>query len=104
MNAGAATAVYCRGVTKEFGTGDAKVRALRGINLDILYGQMTLLVGPSGCGKTTLISIMAGLLDPTAGDVSLLGRDLRSLRGSGLVRFRAENIGLCFSSTICCRR
>ncbi|MFM7862712.1 MAG: ABC transporter ATP-binding protein, partial [Planctomycetaceae bacterium] len=77
-------------------TGDAKVRALRGINLDILYGQMTLLVGPSGCGKTTLISIMAGLLAPTAGDVSLLGRDLRSLQGSRLVRFRAENIGFVF--------
>jgi len=57
---------------------------------------MTLLVGPSGCGKTTLISIMAGLLDPTAGEVSLLGCDLRSLSGSRLVQFRAENIGFVF--------
>ncbi|MFN9827328.1 MAG: ABC transporter ATP-binding protein [Planctomyces sp.] len=92
----AETAVYCRGVTKEFGTGEAKVRALRGIDVDIPYGRMTLLVGPSGCGKTTLISIMAGLLDPTAGEVSLLGCDLRSLSGSRLVQFRAENIGFVF--------
>ena len=96
MNSAASIAVRCRGVTKEFGTGEAQVRALQGIDVDILYGQMTLLVGPSGCGKTTLISIMAGLLDPTAGEVSLLGHDRRSLHGSRLVRFRAENIGFVF--------
>jgi putative ABC transport system ATP-binding protein len=89
-------AVHCCGVTKEFGTGEAKVRALRGVDIDIQYGEMTLLVGPSGCGKTTLISIMAGLLDPTAGEVFLLGQDRRNLRGSKLVRFRAENIGFVF--------
>lgn len=89
-------AVHCRGVTKEFGTGDAKVQALRGVDLDIQYGEMTLLVGPSGCGKTTLISIMAGLLDPTEGEVFLLGQDRRNLRGSKLVRFRADNIGFVF--------
>lgn len=96
MNLPVSLAVRCRGVTKEFGTGEAKVQALRGIDVDILYGQMTLLVGPSGCGKTTLISIIAGLLDPTAGEVLLLGHDRRSLHGSRLVRFRAENIGFVF--------
>ncbi len=89
-------AVVCRGVTKEFGTGDTKVQALRGIDLDVPTGEMTLLVGPSGCGKTTLISIMAGLLDPTAGEVSLLGQDRRDLRGNRLVKFRADNIGFVF--------
>ena len=96
MNSPAGVAVLCRGVTKEFGTGEAKVQALRGIDVDILYGQMTLLVGPSGCGKTTLISIIAGLLDPTAGEVSLLGQNRRTLSGSRLVRFRAENVGFVF--------
>ena len=96
MNSPAGIAVLCRGVTKEFGTGEAKVQALRGIDVDILYGQMTLLVGPSGCGKTTLISIIAGLLDPTAGEVSLLGQNRRNLSGSRLVRFRAENVGFVF--------
>ncbi|MDX1946463.1 MAG: ABC transporter ATP-binding protein [Pirellulaceae bacterium] len=89
-------AVVCRGVTKEFGTGDAKVRALTGVDVEIPTGEMTLLVGPSGCGKTTLISIMAGLLDPTAGEVVLLGRNRRELRGGKLVNFRGKNIGFVF--------
>jgi putative ABC transport system ATP-binding protein len=89
-------AVVCRGVTKEFGDGDSKVLALRGVDLDVYPGQMTLLVGPSGCGKTTLISIIAGLLDPTDGRLEVLGRDLRELRGTRLVEFRGGQIGFVF--------
>ena len=96
MSAANQAAVVCRQVTKEFGTGDTKVRALSGIDLEIPYGEMTLLVGPSGCGKTTLISIMAGLLDPTEGQVVLLGRDRRELTGRRLVQFRGEKIGFVF--------
>src|SRR5262249_40282686 len=86
-------AVVCRQVTKEFGDGDSRVLALRGVDLDVYAGQMTLLVGPSGCGKTTLISIIAGLLDPTAGDVHVLGEDLRRLGKRRLVQFRGSHIG-----------
>ena len=89
-------AVICQGVTKDFGTGETRVQALRGIDAEIEFGELTLLVGPSGCGKTTLISIMAGLLEPTDGEVSLLGEDLKSLRGRKLVQFRADNIGFVF--------
>ena len=89
-------AVVCRGVTKEFGDGDSKVMALRGVDMDVSAGQMTLLVGPSGCGKTTLISIIAGLLDPTDGALSVLGQDLRKLKGRRLVDFRGKNIGFVF--------
>jgi putative ABC transport system ATP-binding protein len=89
-------AVVCRQVTKEFGDGDAKVRALRGVDLEVYAGQMTLLVGPSGCGKTTLISIIAGLLDATAGEVHVLGADLRRLKGGRLVQFRGAHIGFVF--------
>ena len=91
-----ATAVVCRAVTKEFGDGDAKVMALRGVDMEVYSGQMTLLVGQSGCGKTTLISIIAGLLDPTAGEVDVLGQDLRRLKGSRLVNFRGAHIGFVF--------
>src|SRR5947208_14285801 len=69
-------AVSCRGVTKEFGDGEAKVWALRGVDLEVPAGRMTLLSGPSGCGKTTLISVVAGLLEPTAGSVAVLGSEL----------------------------
>src|SRR5579884_4227432 len=86
-------AVVCRGVTKEFGDGDSRTLALRGVDLEVYPGQMTLLVGQSGCGKTTLISIMAGLLDATAGDVTVLGRDLKRMRGRQLVQFRGQYIG-----------
>jgi putative ABC transport system ATP-binding protein len=94
--AAAERAVICQGVTKDFGEGEARVRALRGVDLEVHPGQMTLLVGPSGCGKTTLISIIAGLLDATAGEVTVLGQNLRQLRGRELVRFRGQYIGFVF--------
>jgi putative ABC transport system ATP-binding protein len=90
------SAIVLRGVTKVFGTGDAKTTALREVSLDLPYGEMVLLVGPSGCGKTTLISIVAGLLDPTAGEADVLGQPLTRMRGGRKVRFRGENIGFVF--------
>src|SRR5581483_8196269 len=72
------------------------VRALRGIDLEVHPGQMSLLVGPSGCGKTTLISIIAGLLDATSGEVSVLGRSLRQMSRRELIAFRGRYIGFVF--------
>src|SRR5712671_3633622 len=89
-------AVSCRHVTKEFGTGDNRALVLRGVDFDVQFGELTLLVGPSGCGKTTLISVIAGLLDPTAGAVEVLGAELAHLRGRPLVEFRGRNIGFVF--------
>jgi len=89
-------AVLCRDVAKEFGTGDTRTLALRGVNVEIFAGQMTLLVGPSGCGKTTLISIIAGLLNPTAGEVTVLGKPLSRMTNSRLVAFRGKEIGFVF--------
>jgi putative ABC transport system ATP-binding protein len=89
-------AVTCRGVTKAFGEGEAQVMALRGVDVDVPSGELSLLVGESGCGKTTLISIIAGLLDPTAGEVSVFGEDLGRMGGRRKVAFRAANIGFVF--------
>jgi len=86
----------CRNLIKDYGSGDSRVRALRGLDLDIAPGELTLLVGPSGCGKTTLISILAGTLDPTSGDVSVLGVDLRRLSKYEKAAFRAKNVGFVF--------
>ena len=90
------TAVVCTSVTKCFGSGDTRVQALHGVDVEVAPGEITLLVGPSGCGKTTLISIIAGLLQPTAGDVRIFGRSLGDLRGDALVAFRARMIGFVF--------
>src|SRR5436305_15149522 len=89
-------AVRCQDVTKAFGEGETQVMALRGIDTEVNFGELTLLVGPSGCGKTTLISVVAGLLDPTAGTVEVPGEALTAMRGRRLVQFRGHNTGSGF--------
>jgi putative ABC transport system ATP-binding protein len=89
-------AVQCRGVEKAFGNGGGKVLALRGVDLDVRYGEMTLLVGPSGCGKTTLLSVIAGLLNTSAGEVRVLGEQIERLPGRQQILFRRKNLGFVF--------
>src|SRR5215831_17588408 len=90
------SAVSARRVTKEFGGGDNRVSVLRGVDFDVPFGEMTLLVGPSGCGKTTLLSVIAGLLDPTGGEISVLGQNMDELSGGDRVLFRRKNLGFVF--------
>jgi putative ABC transport system ATP-binding protein len=90
------TGIHCREVTKDYGSGDSRIRALRGVTVDIEPGELTLLVGPSGCGKTTLISILAGTLDATGGDVDVLGLALNGLSKDAKSEFRAANVGFVF--------
>jgi putative ABC transport system ATP-binding protein len=89
-------AVSCRDVQKDFGEGETRVQALRGIEFDARFGELSFLVGPSGCGKTTLISVIAGLLDRTAGDLSVLGVEIDGLTPSERVLFRRKNVGFLF--------
>jgi len=89
-------AVHCQKVVKDFGDGDTRVRVLHDVEVEVPAGEMSLLVGPSGCGKTTLISIIAGLLEPTAGDVTLFGTPRSSLSSRQLIAYRAVNIGFVF--------
>ena len=91
-------AVRIRGVTKEFGAGGAVMKALRGVDLDVPYGDLLMLIGPSGCGKTTLVSIVAGTLEPSAGEVLVLGKDLVAMRPGGKVAFRRDNVDFVFQS------
>ena len=88
--------VTCRNLIKDYGSGGSVVHALRGVNIDINPGELTLLVGPSGCGKTTLISILAATLDPTSGDLSVMGSDLPHLSKYQKAAFRARNVGFVF--------
>lgn len=91
-------AVHCKNVTKHYGSGDNKVMALRGVDLDIAYGQLMMLVGPSGCGKTTLISVIAGILDRDEGDCTVFGLDYASISQRQRTLWRGQNIGFVFQA------
>jgi putative ABC transport system ATP-binding protein len=91
-------AVFCRGVTKAYGSGEAAVTALRGVDLEVRRGEMLMLMGPSGCGKTTLISVIAGILDHDAGECRVFDRDLQALSGSARTRFRGDHVGFVFQA------
>jgi putative ABC transport system ATP-binding protein len=88
--------IACRDVTKVYGSGNAEVHALRGVNLDVYPGEITMLVGPSGCGKTTLLSIVAGILRPTKGSVLAMGTELTRLSSWRRTAFRRQNVGFVF--------
>ena len=89
-------AVSCTQLHKTFGKGEDAVKVLRGVDFQVRYGEMTFLVGPSGCGKTTLLSVVAGLLDPSGGDLSVLGTEIAKLRSGEAVLFRRKNLGFVF--------
>jgi putative ABC transport system ATP-binding protein len=89
-------AVRCHGITKTYGTGDASVMALRGIDLDVRRGELLMVVGPSGCGKTTLISIIAGILDQDSGQCEVFGRDFKDMDQKERAQFRGLSIGFVF--------
>ncbi len=89
-------AISVRDVIKEFPVGDSVIRVLHGVSVDVKAGELTYLVGESGSGKTTLISIIAGILYPTGGDVSVFGTDIYKLSDTALVKFRLATIGFIF--------
>jgi putative ABC transport system ATP-binding protein len=89
-------AIECLGITKSFKVGDTSVEVLHDVNVSVNSGELTYLVGESGSGKTTLISIIAGILYPTRGNVHVFESDIYRLSDSDLVRFRLSNIGFIF--------
>ena len=91
-------AVSCHQVTKTFTTGDARVLALRGVDLDIRMGELLMLVGPSGCGKTTLISVIAGILDHDDGNCLVFGQNFKIMGQNHKTRYRGIHIGFVFQA------
>ena len=89
-------AVRCSGITKSFPAGDGLVEVLHGIDFEVFAGELTMLGGPSGCGKTTLISIIAGILNPTGGTVETCGKLITGLSDSEKVAFRRRTVGFVF--------
>src|SRR5579872_6871517 len=72
----ASDAIVLAGVDKWFKTQDDPVHALAPTNLSVASGELVVVLGPSGCGKTTLLRIVGGLIQPSKGEVRVLGHDL----------------------------
>ena len=76
--------------------GEVEVHALRGVDLDLVAGELVVLLGPSGSGKSTLLNILGGLDTPTSGHVWYHGEDLVDADDDRLTAFRREHIGFVF--------
>ena len=87
-----------RGLEKVYGTGEARVRALDGVDLDVEQGEFVAVVGTSGSGKSTLLHMLGGLDRPTAGTVTVDGRNIFALSDEALTVFRRRKIGFVFQA------
>jgi len=86
------------GIAKDLGQGAGQIRALKGVDLALKGGQLTLLMGPSGSGKTTLLSILGCMLTPTEGTVRVRGDSIAGKNPEDLAKLRRESIGFVFQS------
>ena len=85
-------------IRKVLGDDAGRLEVLKGINLSLGGGELTLLMGPSGSGKTTLLSVLGCMLTPTSGAVQIRGRSTTGLGSEELARLRRENVGFVFQS------
>jgi putative ABC transport system ATP-binding protein len=85
-------------LTKVFGSGPAKVEALRGVDLRLGRGEFVAVMGPSGSGKSTLLHLIGGLDVPTSGRVRIGGDDLGSLDDDRLALLRRRRVGFIFQA------
>jgi putative ABC transport system ATP-binding protein len=91
-------AVAVENIEKSFGQGEARVRALTGVSLDVPAGEHLAVIGPSGSGKSTLLHLIAGLTSPNAGRVIVGGQDIAELNDRRLTLFRRRHLGMVFQA------
>ena len=83
-------------LTKVYTTGEVEVRALRGVDLEVLHGEVVVLLGPSGSGKSTLLNIMGGLDHASSGHLFFKDLDLTALDDGSLTAYRRKSVGFVF--------
>jgi putative ABC transport system ATP-binding protein len=92
------TMVEARGIVKVLGEAPNQVQVLKGIDLELHAGELTLLMGPSGSGKTTLLSILGCILSPTDGSLSISGEATEGMSKEQLADLRRRHVGFVFQS------
>ena len=92
----AGNAIVVQGVSKWFGTGEARTRALQNVSFEARFGEMLYIVGPSGSGKTTLLSVISGILRPDEGRVLVKGQAIWDMSADRIAEFRLQTIGFVF--------
>ena len=85
-----------RGLSKTYGQGEAQVRALAGVDLDLYERELVVLLGPSGSGKTTLLNNLGGLDVPSEGELLYKGADLTAADENELTQYRRNTVGFIF--------
>lgn len=90
--------IEAKDVEKTLGSGAGRVQALRGVDLSLRRGELTLLMGPSGSGKTTLLLVLGCMLAPSSGYVTVCGTPTVDADKEGLARIRRDHIGFVFQS------
>lgn len=91
--------ISIRSVSRTFMSPSGEIlRVLQDVSLDIPVGASAAIQGPSGSGKSTLLGLMAGLDQPTSGEVIVAGQSLTGLSEAALSRFRAQNLGFVFQA------
>jgi putative ABC transport system ATP-binding protein len=85
-----------RGVGKSYRMGEVEVPALRGVDLDIVEGEVVVILGPSGSGKSTLLNLLGGLDSPTTGTLFYREHDLSRATDRQLTHYRREHVGFVF--------
>ena len=92
------TILSTKNLRKKYGTGENEVHALDGVDLEVSKGEFVAVVGTSGSGKSTLLHMLGGLDRPTAGTVTVDGKDIFTLKDEALTIFRRRKIGFVFQN------
>src|SRR5258707_12886772 len=91
-------AVRAVDISKTYGEGEAAVKALCTVSLEVGYGEYPAVMGPSGSGKSTLMHLLAGLDKPSEGSVYIEGADITTMKGKDLTMLRRKRAGLGFQA------
>ena len=88
-----------KGLKKSFLVMNEEIPVLKGIDLEISFGEFVIILGPSGCGKSTLLNTILGLEEPTEGRVLVRGKDIYSMDEDGRANFRRNKFGVVYQQS-----